>query len=87
MMPSSAFRPGTKRYSPPFDRDERRKLEQERAFGPRHQHLRTLAAGAVDRVLLLRIESDELTAYWDAPGEESRVTWTPPERATPASGR
>src|ERR1700756_5249359 len=43
-------------------RNKCRKIEQERLFGAGHRHLRTFTAGAIDRILLARIESDELAS-------------------------
>src|SRR5246127_3690101 len=54
--------PGNEEIFATLHFDERRKIEQERLFGAGHHHLRTFAAGAVDRVLLAWIKSDELAA-------------------------
>src|ERR1700751_5648478 len=43
--------------------DEGREIEEERKLGPWDRHLRSFAANAIDRVLFIRIESDELSTF------------------------
>ncbi len=62
IKPSSAFSPGTNRYSPPFTLTKVGRSNRNGRLAPGTGHLRTFAADAVDRVLLVRIEPDELAA-------------------------
>ena len=59
---ASAFSPGANRYSPPLTLTKVGRSNRNGRLAPGTDSLRALAADTVDRVLLARIEADELPA-------------------------